>query len=160
MPTPKAPIEAAPYQANPNTDPPPPTQCTCKSPARSLPCDKEIWKETVKDSFQEPPDGADPAYNQSVPSFLDLVTKRHSLMPRWIYRLFRGDADDSYGFGINIADVSRMHLRLLQGRLTWLAMSATFDEDHAVDAGVLTELGPALRDYGRFEKPADRAFVH
>lgn len=81
-------------------------------------------------------------------------------MPRWIYRLFfSGDANNKYGFSINLADVQRMHLRLLQSRLTWLALSATFDGDHDVGLGrlgvqsVLNELGPALRDYGRSISP-------
>lgn len=37
---------------------------------------------------------------------------------------------------INLAEVQRMHLRLLQGRLPWLAPEAVFDRDHIVDAGV------------------------
>lgn len=138
---------------NPNADPLAPTQCTCKTPTRSLPCDKDIWEETVKYCLKNPPEDASPAHNKPVPGFLRLVTKRHSLVPRWIYRLFRGDADNEYGFSINLADVQRMHLRLLQGRLTWLTLEAVFNKDHSVDAGVLTELGPALKDYGRSISP-------
>lgn len=103
----------------------------------------------MKDSFAQPPELTHPSYNKPVPSFLGLVTKRHPLVPRWIYRLFRGDADDSYGFSVNFADVQRMHMRLLQGRLSQLALSAAFDDDHGIGAGVLTELGPTLRDYGK-----------
>lgn len=43
-----------------------------------------------------------------------------------------------------------MQLRLLQGRLTWLALSAGFDKDYGVGEGVLDQLGPTLQNYGEF----------
>lgn len=70
----------------------------------------------------------------------------------WLDRKLHGkgslEADTEYALCLNLADVQQMQLRLLQGRLTWLALSAGFDQDHGVSEGVLTQLGPTLRDYG------------
>jgi hypothetical protein len=87
-----------------------------------------------------------------LPGFINLVTSRRWIEPRCLYRLRYKlmDKEPKYGFCVNLADVQRMYLRLLQGRLTWLALSAGFDADNGVSQGVLTELGPMLREYGGF----------
>lgn len=91
--------------------------------------------------------------NQPIPGFVNLVTNRRPMVPYWLYRLLpsRKDLEDdkNYEFSVNLADVQRMHLRLLQGRLTWLALSAGFDKDRGANEEVLSELGPTLRDYGK-----------
>lgn len=134
-------------------------QCSCRGPAQLLPFDEEIWRETVEECTHRPPEkvrnaaGYDANSNQPIPGFVNLVTNRRPMVPYWLYRLLRGRkalADDkNYEFCINLADVQRMHLRLLQGRLTWLALSAGFDEDRDDSQKVLIELGPTLRDYGK-----------
>lgn len=113
----------------------------------------------MKECTHHPPekltraDGYDENSNQPIPGFVNLVTNRRPMVPRWLYRLQRGrkalEDDENYEFCVNLADVQRMHLRLLQGRLTWLALSAGFDEDRGANEEVLTELGPTLRDYGK-----------
>lgn len=137
----------------------PPYQCSCRGPAQLLPWDKDIWRETVKYCTHNPPEkvtkaaGYDAQSNQPIPGFVNLVTNRRPMVPCWLYRLQRGrkalEHDKNYAFCINLADVQRMHLRLLQGRLTWLALSAGFDQDRGANEGVLTELGPTIRDYGK-----------
>ncbi|PSR98977.1 hypothetical protein BD289DRAFT_361612, partial [Coniella lustricola] len=56
-------------------------------------------------------------------------------------------SDEEYGFSVNIADIQRMHLRILQGRVNWLALSAGFGENYGIDDGVPHELGSALHEY-------------
>lgn len=142
----------------------PPLQCSCAEPIQGFTLDEDIWKRTVKDYVLQPPRKQPPKQNEGreveenadqdhpFPTFMDLVTNRRPIEPRWLHRLRHGRAsvENEYTLCVNLADVQRMQLRLLQGRLTWLAMSAGFDEDHGVSAGVLTHLGPTLRDYGGF----------
>ncbi|KAG6353505.1 hypothetical protein INS49_005466 [Diaporthe citri] len=135
----------------------PPFQCSCRGPPQLLPFDKDIWRETVEECTHHRPEKATKAddynanSNQSIPGFISLVTNRRPMVPYWLYRLLPGRKtlkdDENYEFCINIADVQRMHLRLLQSRLTWLTLSAGFDEDRGANQEVLTELGPTLRDY-------------
>lgn len=107
------------------------------------------------------------------PAFVNLVSRRRPNEPKWLYRLRQEDsatngedstaddedsiADDedsaaeddaNYGFSVNIADIQRMYMRMLQGRINWLALSAGFDEDCGIGENVPKELGPALREYG------------
>lgn len=157
-----------------------PCQCSCSSKGSaqllSFPFDKDVWNQTVKDYHHGPDTSGNPSNNnadvnaaagddvssiesavhdESCPVFIELVTKRRPIVPRWLYRLCHGgkalEDDDNYAFSVNLADMQRMHLRLMQGRLTWLALSAGFDADRGASQGVLTELGPTLRDYGGFE---------
>lgn len=139
-----------------------PLPCSCRRPVQQLPFDEEIWRQTVKECTYHPPERItrtaeyDAMSNQSIPGFVNLVTKRHRMVPSWLYRLRHGRKaldDENYEFCVNLADVQRMYLRLLQGRLTWLALSAGFDEDYGASQGVLTELGPTLRDYGKSATP-------
>lgn len=91
------------------------------------------------------------------PGFITLVNNGHWLEPRWLHRLRHGrkghDETCKYGFWLDLADIQRMNMRLLQARVTCLAFSAEFDNDHGVSKGVLSELGPALQDYGAFRRP-------
>lgn len=90
--------------------------------------------------------------NNTIPAFIGLVTNRCPAVAGWLDRKLHGkgslEADTEYALCLNLTDVQQMQLRLLQGRLTWLALSAGFDQDHGVSEGVLTQLGPTLRDYG------------
>lgn len=146
----------------------PTIQCSCRGADNLFKFDQDIWSQTVKDCLFQPPQVRSAEVNaaacddtsseesieieQAVPGFIDLVTNRRPSEPRWFHRFRSGkreaEDDDNYAFCLNLADVQRMHLRLLQGRLTWLALSAGFDADHGASQGVLTELGPTLRDYG------------
>lgn len=149
----------------------PPLQCSCAELIQRLPFDEAIWQRTVEDYVLKPPKkrplkqgevsaieetrvGENADQNDPFPTFMDLVTNRRPIEPGWLHRLRHGRASvetgTEYSLCVNLADVQRMQLRLLQGRLTWLAMSAGFDEDHGVREGVLTHLGPTLRDYGGF----------
>lgn len=149
----------------------PPSQCSCIGLAQDFRFDEEIWSRTVKDYFLQPPqkrplkldEGAagdesrvdeNVDQNQPIPAFIDLVTNRRPIEPLWLHRLRHGrdplEADTEYALCVNLADVQRMQLRLLQGRITWLALSAGFDKDYGVSEGILTQLGPTLRDYGMF----------
>lgn len=149
----------------------PPMQCSCPKPAQGFPFDEEIWSRTVKDYYLQHPKKESPKQdeaaagdesradenvdqNQAIPKFVGLVTNRLSIEPAWLHRLRHGrdsvETDTEYALCVNLADVQRMQLRLLQGRLTWLALSAGFDKDYGVSEGVLTQLGPTLRDYGGF----------
>lgn len=150
-------------------------RCSCRRSAQSSSADEKIWRQTISDCYFHPPLRATPATTrviniatagddasslesldpeESIPGFIELVTNRSPAEPRWLHRLRRGrkavEDDQSYAFCLNLADVQRMHLRLLQGRLAWLALSAGFDDDHGASQGVLSELGPTLRDYGGF----------
>lgn len=144
-----------------------PLHCSCAEPAQDFPFDEEIWNRTVKDYYLHPlkkesqkqheaaagdesraDENAD--QNHPIPSFIDLVTSRRPIEPGWLHRLRHGRDSLEYSLYVNLADVQRMQLRLLQGRLTWLALSAGFDKDDGVGEGVLTQLGPTLRDYGEF----------
>ncbi|KAG6356827.1 hypothetical protein INS49_014701 [Diaporthe citri] len=143
----------------------PPLHCSCAEPGPGFPFDKEIWNRTVKDYYlrapqKEPQEQQEAAtgdesradenadQNHPIPSFIDLVTNRRPIEPRWLHRLRHGRDSLEYALCVNLADVQRMQLRLLQGRLTWLALSAGFDKDYGDSAGVITQLGPTLRDYG------------
>lgn len=86
--------------------------------------------------------------NQPIPIFIDLVTNRRPIESGWFHRLRHGRDSLETGLCVNLADVQRMQIRLLQGRLTWLALSAGFDKDYGVSEGVLAQLGPTIRDYG------------
>lgn len=144
-----------------------PLYCSCAGPAPGFSFDEEIWARTVKDYFLRPPkkepqkqqeaatgdestadENADE--NHPIPNFINLVTDRRLFEPGWLHRLRHGRDSLEYALRINLADVQQMQLRLLQGRLTWLALSAGFDKDYGVSEGVLTQLGPTLRDYGGF----------
>jgi ribosomal protein L39E len=147
------------------------SQCSCTGPAPSLPFDKELWTKVVEECMCRPSKrvkkapGYDAKSNQPIPGFVSLVTNRRSIEPRWLYRWRRGpkalEDDQNYAFSVNLADLQRMHLRLLQGRLTWLALSAGFDKGHGVEQGVLTKLGPTIRDYGTSirRKPDERSRI-
>ncbi|KAJ4393019.1 hypothetical protein N0V93_002225 [Gnomoniopsis smithogilvyi] len=142
-----------------------PCHCSHARPTELSDFDLELWERTVKDCRY--PD------NESMPGFMNLVTNRHRFVPRWLETLVYGEGvlDDTknYGFSLNLADVHRMYLRILQGRLIRLALSAGFDPDFGVGEGVLTELGPAMRDYvqalrdldymGRFSRERHDPFV-
>lgn len=149
-------------------------QSSCSSYTEStqgFPFDEEIWSRTVKDYYLRPPKKAPPKQGETaagdelradenvdqkhhIPSFIDLVTNRRPIEPAWLHRLRHSrdslERNTEYALCVNLADVQRMQLRLLQGRLTWLALSAGFDKDYGVSEGALTHLGPALRDYGGF----------
>ncbi|KAK2599809.1 hypothetical protein N8I77_011532 [Diaporthe amygdali] len=105
---------------------------------------------TVRDDNQECHDDIENR-GKGTPGFISLVTNRHWTQPRWLHRLRRGrkgyDESCEYGFCLNLADVQRMHMRLLQARVTWLAFSAAFEDDHGIEKDVLSELGPTLHDY-------------
>ncbi|KAJ0108160.1 hypothetical protein J7T55_000125 [Diaporthe amygdali] len=105
---------------------------------------------TVRDNDRECNGGIDNR-REGTPGFINLVINRGWNGPRWLHRLRKGrksyDEGCEYGFCLNLADVQRMHMRLLQARVTWLALSAGFDNDHGISKGVLSDLGPALHDY-------------
>lgn len=144
----------------------PPLHCSCTEPAQGFSFDEEIWARTVKDYLRPPKkepqtqqeaatgdestadENAD--QNHPLPNFIDLITNRRHREPGWLHRLRHGRDSQEYALSVRLANVQQMQLRLLQGRLTWLALSAGFDQDYGVSEGVLTQLGPTLRDYGGF----------
>lgn len=84
--------------------------------------------------------------------FLEPITREPRWIPRWARSTYRcllrqhltsGD----FGFRVHLADMQRMHMRVLQDRLIDIALAIQFEKDNGFDAGAHLNIGPALDEY-------------
>jgi hypothetical protein len=94
---------------------------------------------------------------------ITLISERYSL-PAWIDRLFRGDppSSDECGHRINLAELHRLYMRVLQIELIKIGISLKFDgsaADKERFQNSQRNLEPALAKYST-DTPASLETIH